>query len=136
MRVSSRDVTVSAVREVLLNFPAVRLAILYGSAARDHLRLDSDIDLGISTGSRADGDIKQALQLALADRLERDVDLVDLETVEGLLWESLWNDAVFVLWNHDLVVRYAGKVQAFHEDVKPALMATIEARLDRAFGAV
>lgn len=108
--------------------------ILYGSAARDQLRDHSDVDIAIGAGWPLTGEEHRNLQHAFSQALEREVDLVDLEGLTGLLGEKLWTEGLFLLKDHDLIVKYTGKVQAFVEDVKPAMMATIHHRLVKEFG--
>lgn len=134
MRASTPEAIVAVIRVVLKNHLDVKVAILYGSVARGQMGEHSDVDIAVGAGRPLDWEAKQALQQDLSEALAREVDLIDLETLEGLLWETLWQDAQFLLWDHDLVVKYAGKVQAFHEDVKPGLMRMIKARLAKAFG--
>jgi len=136
LRAETKDAVASTVLPVLAGFPEVKVAILFGSAARDQLRSSSDVDIAVGAGHALAWDVKTELQARLSEALEREADLIDLETLEGLLWDTLWSEATFVLWDHDLVVKYAGKAQGFAEDVRPQMMAEIERRLERAFGPV
>ncbi|MEI8095203.1 MAG: nucleotidyltransferase domain-containing protein [Spirochaetales bacterium] len=135
MRVETSEQALAVVKEVCRQFPSIKLALIYGSASRNELRPHSDLDVAVSSGSKMPWEVRGKLLMALEDASGRSVDLVDLETLEGLLWEFLWTDAKFALWDHDLVVRYAGKAQAFVEDVKPGYMKMVGERLRRAFGA-
>jgi len=92
------------------------------------------VDLAVGAGRRLTQVEYQALHTALSATLEREVDLIDLETLTGLLWEFLWTEGCFLLKDHDLIVKYTGKAQAFVEDVKPGMMRIIEHRLKEAFG--
>jgi predicted nucleotidyltransferase len=70
----------SALRRALRTEPNVRLAVLYGSAARDDDTSDSDVDLLVSLSEdRADAAIKLAVRLERA--LGRDVDVARLNSV-------------------------------------------------------
>lgn len=74
------------VREVLARFPAVELAILFGSVAQGQPRTDSDIDIAVAGGRALTATEKVAIIEALAVRTGRTVDLIDLEsTSEPLL---------------------------------------------------
>ena len=112
----------------------IRLALLNGSAARDQLGAHSDVDIAVATGTVMDSDRKARLQIELAELLGRDVDLIDLETLTGLLQEFLWADAVYLRQDPVLVERYTSRAQAFVEDIKPAMMRMIDYRLKKAFG--
>lgn len=45
------DTTLTVIREILADFPAVEKAILYGSRAKGNFKLGSDIDLTLMGGS-------------------------------------------------------------------------------------
>ena len=82
------------VRDVLQAEPSVRLAYVFGSAARAESRAGSDIDIGVvSTEAGALAD--------LAERLERelglDVDLLDLPRASPLLLREVLRDGVVVV---------------------------------------
>ncbi|MBM7865627.1 putative nucleotidyltransferase [Heliobacterium gestii] len=52
--------------------------VLFGSAAKDRLRPDSDIDIAILTGDPVEEIVLYRLSQALSHSLNRDVDLIDL----------------------------------------------------------
>lgn len=131
---STRFEVIGAIRDVLTTFPEILVCILCGSASRDHLAPHSDIDVAVGGGRRLSSETLDRLRDALGQACGREVDLIDLEALSGLLWEILWTEGLFLLKDHDLVVKYTGKVQAFVEDVKPALMKTINYRLEKEFG--
>ena len=87
---AERDVFVETIRRVLTGGPPVRLAVVFGSAARGMLRPDSDLDVGIVP---SDPELPMAAELDLQARLERacarPVDLVRLDRATTLLrWEA------------------------------------------------
>ncbi len=61
--------------------PDIRLAILFGSAATNRLRFDSDIDLAV----QCDAPLTAARKMALIEHVAlisgRPVDLIDLKTI-------------------------------------------------------
>lgn len=134
MRLEGRDAILTAVADVLKTLHRPTLGVVYGSAARGQLTDHSDVDVAVGVGQRLEFLDLSRLHGLLCDAVGREVDLVDLESLDGYLWEPLWAEGKFVLWDHDLVVKYAGKVQAFHEDIKPAWQAMIRHRLEKAFG--
>jgi predicted nucleotidyltransferase len=87
---AERDVIVETIRRVLAGGPPVRLAVMFGSAARRALRPDSDVDVGMIP---SDPELPLAAELDLQARLEcacaRPVDLVRLDRASTLLrWEA------------------------------------------------
>ena len=69
------------VLEVLTNFPAIKLAVLFGSVAQARQRPDSDIDIAVEAEHVLSASDKIALIEALAERTGRAIDLVDLKVV-------------------------------------------------------
>lgn len=67
------------IKQVLNDYPNIRLAILFGSLASGSAKHDSDLDLAVDMGGRA-LEQKEKIQLIaeLAVALGRPVDLVDL----------------------------------------------------------
>ena len=69
--------------EALESWPGVRLAVLFGSAARGESGPDSDLDVGVLFEAGRAG--AAALEVALARASERRLDLVGLDTAPPLL---------------------------------------------------
>ncbi len=65
----------AAIRRLL---PAAHAAWLFGSASRDRLRADSDIDIAVLHDQPLDGATRFRIASALAQEWGRDVDLLDL----------------------------------------------------------
>jgi len=81
---------IQQVENILVNYPYIRLAIIFGSIAKNTARADSDLDLAVSAGKPLTVQEKMQLIAALAEVLGRPVDLVDLATVgEPLLGQIL-----------------------------------------------
>lgn len=77
-------------RIVLQAQPGIRLALLFGSLARDNAHIRSDLDLAIDRGHPLTARNKMELIAELASRIGRAVDLIDLRTVgEPLLGQIL-----------------------------------------------
>ena len=68
-------------REVLTRFPRLVLAVLFGSVARGRQRADSDLDIAVAASQALTAPEKMALIEALAERIGRPVDLIDLKVV-------------------------------------------------------
>jgi len=78
------------IRELLGRFPKVRLAIVFGSLAREAGKASSDLDLAVLAEAPLDADERAGMLAALGEAVGRPVDLVDLATVgEPLLGEIL-----------------------------------------------
>ncbi|HET9680014.1 MAG TPA: nucleotidyltransferase domain-containing protein [Gammaproteobacteria bacterium] len=74
---TSESIIVKCLRS---HFPGLRMVYLFGSAAADQLRADSDIDIAFLTVHAVNAaDIFQ-ISGELATQLKRDVDLVDMKS--------------------------------------------------------
>lgn len=71
--------------EVLSHFPAIGLAVLFGSVASGRAQPDSDLDLAVSAGRALTASEMLQLTQALAQETGRPVDLIDLASVSAPL---------------------------------------------------
>jgi predicted nucleotidyltransferase len=114
---------ISRIAEVLANGPPVRLAILFGSGARDALRPTSDVDVGVLFADEAPSLGEElALTARLSSAIGREVDLVRLDTAPALVrWEAA-RSAVLI---HESPVRefadFVAKAALEHADMAPLL---------------
>ena len=80
----------TAILHVLEQFPEVKIAFLFGSAAHGRLTSMSDIDVAVAADTRLPLDARLAIATQLARALHREVDLIDLQDVTGeILQQSL-----------------------------------------------
>jgi len=84
-----------ALREALESWPDVRLAVLFGSAARGESGPERDLDVGVLLEPGPDR--STALEAALARAAGRRVDLVRLETAPPLLRFEIARDGRVLL---------------------------------------
>lgn len=68
-------------REVLTRFPALMLALVFGSVAQGRQRADSDLDIAVAADHPLTVAEKIAMTQALAEKTGRPIDLIDLATV-------------------------------------------------------
>jgi predicted nucleotidyltransferase len=73
------------IAQILQAMPEVWAIYRFGSAGTPFERSDSDIDLAILASERVDNLARWALAQDLAQRLRRDVDLVDLQSASTVL---------------------------------------------------
>ena len=76
----SREID-AQLREVFAHFPMVALAILFGSVVSGRVRAESDLDIAVSSDHMLTTVEKISIINAIAERIGRPVDLVDLKTV-------------------------------------------------------
>ena len=68
-------------RDVLTRFPALVLALVFGSVAQGRQRADSDLDIAVAANQALTATEKMDIIAALAERTGRPVDLIDLKAV-------------------------------------------------------
>jgi predicted nucleotidyltransferase len=78
---SSPDAVLVPLCEVLSHFPAIGLAVLFGSVASGRARANSDLDLAVSPGRVLTASEMVQLTQALAAETGRPVNLTDLASV-------------------------------------------------------
>jgi predicted nucleotidyltransferase len=71
----------SKLNEVLLHFPMIVLAVIFGSIAVGRQRRDSDLDIAVSAGRTLAISEKISIINALAECTGRPIDLIDLHSV-------------------------------------------------------
>lgn len=73
------DSDLQIIKEFLKEQVGAYLIIIFGSAASGQLRTNSDIDIAFANDNKMEAKEMFALAQGLADKLGRDVDLVDLQ---------------------------------------------------------
>lgn len=67
--------------DVLARFPALVLALVFGSVAQGRQRADSDLDIAVAANRALTATEKMDIIAALAERTGRPIDLIDLKMV-------------------------------------------------------
>jgi predicted nucleotidyltransferase len=119
-----RHALVAALRPVLAAAP-VRLAILFGSAARDRRRADSDVDVAFLP---RDPTLSLAAELGLQADLHRacacEVDLVRIDQADLLLaWQIARHGALIHADPPAEYARFVMRAAADYLDAEPTLLA-------------
>lgn len=101
----------------------MRLAVLFGSAARGRARSDSDVDVGIVP---VDADLPLRAELELQAKLERvsgrPVQLVRLDHASTVLgWEAVRYGIPIVASSRAEHVRFVARAAVDHAELAPAL---------------
>jgi len=68
-------------RDVLARFPALVLALVFGSVAQGRQRADSDLDIAVAANQALTAGEKMDIIAALAEQTGRPIDLIDLKVV-------------------------------------------------------
>ena len=94
---------------ILKNYPEIELCLVFGSAARNCLKPESDIDIAVAADRKLTTEKKLSLIMDLAAILGREVDVLDVSEVSGpILQQSLCTGKIILNENKML---YAGLIK-------------------------
>ena len=111
-----------------LRAAGVTYATVFGSVARGQARPDSDIDVAVSFGKPMSSDLHMAVLGIIADVSGRSVDLIDLESAEGLIRERALGGTEILCDSVAIRQRMIAKVQRSEDDRLSAALAARAAR--------
>ena len=111
-----------------LRAAGVTYATVFGSVARGQARPDSDIDVAVSFGKPMSSDLRMAVLGIIADVSGRSVDLIDLESAEGLIRERALGGTEILCDSVAIRQRMIAKVQRSEDDRLSAALAARSAR--------
>ena len=125
-----------AIKTALTDHPHIQLAIVYGSVVNNRMSVDSDIDIGVSAGRILSIDERISLISDLSHSIKREIDLVDLGTIHGLLlYEILTKGKQIICKSSCLKADFMKEVVYFVEDFLPQIREFLDRRIRRfAFG--
>ncbi|MEE8303070.1 MAG: nucleotidyltransferase domain-containing protein [Candidatus Tectomicrobia bacterium] len=83
-----KDEIRAALRNVLGQYPQIKIAYVFGSAARDRVTETSDIDVAVAADTRLSLDTRLELAAQFSQAVRRDVDLIDLQNVSGIILQQ------------------------------------------------
>lgn len=109
----------------------VPLVLVYGSAAKGAFGPESDVDIAIASAARLETDFILETKSALSIVLGREVDLVDLNAVDGLLLYRIMTEGKRVKTDRRLFLKFQGKALTLREDFLPLLRLMRMARIGR-----
>ena len=114
--------------------PEVTLAVLYGSVASGRISQQSDVDLAISSKEGLEVETCLSLSLQLTRILNREVSVVDMDKMEGVILHEVLTKGVFLKRDPDALVRHVFRLQEFTEDVLPFHEMAFQIKMGRVFG--
>ena len=110
----------TAILHVLEQFPEVKLAFLFGSAARGQLTSRSDIDVAVAAETRLPLETRLAMAVQFSKALHREVDLIDLQDVTGeILQQSLCQGVKLLQKDAELYARLLLRLWFDQADMMP-----------------
>jgi predicted nucleotidyltransferase len=119
-------------RSVLESKPEVKVCLLFGSAAEGKLRVKSDIDIAVCGDNAFTHDYLAELQLEIAEKLEKEVDLLDMARLNGLILKQVITTGKKIINKKpDLLAQYIKKMLYFNEDMLPNYQMILKAKAKR-----
>lgn len=98
----------------------IELTILYGSAALNRLTERSDIDIAIGSNKHISNNKSLNLSLKLTHLLNREVSVIDISKMEGVILKEVLIKGLTVKNSDPLLkAQYIKKMITFSEDILP-----------------
>jgi uncharacterized protein len=110
----------------------VLLCVLFGSAARDRMTESSDVDLAVAGAGKFSADHLANLEIRLSRAIGREIDILDLHRLEGLiLKKALEAGVVIIKKDRSLYAHFIKKMLFFDADFLPLTRRILKARAGR-----
>jgi predicted nucleotidyltransferase len=116
----TRESVIASVCSQLLLFPEIETCVLYGSANQDRLTPQSDIDLAVASSEGLSKDTCLDFSLQVAAELDREVSVIDMEKMFGLiLQEVLVKGHTILCKRPSTKAKYISRMLEYSEDILP-----------------
>ena len=119
------------IQEALANRKDIKIATVFGSASRGMLGPESDIDIAVAAEKPLELEEKIALHHLLARKLAREVDLIDLQAVSGVILQQALCAGHFVRKDSSLMAFLLKKMWYNQEDMMPLTRMILSQRAYR-----
>ncbi len=120
------------IKTVLKSFPDIYIATIFGSASKGRLKPDSDIDVAVAGDDKLDFERKAQLSYALSIALKHDIDLIDLNQVNGTILKSaLCSGEVVIKLSIPVFARILKKLWYNQVDMAPHTTMIMEKQIHR-----
>lgn len=118
----------------LARMPDIGVAILYGSCAAGRMNQASDVDIAVAGAQRLSIAERARIAACLARRVHRDVDVVDLQAISGvLLHQALAHGTPVLVRNKTLYAALMKRMLFNQADVMPYYRRLLAARRTQFF---
>ena len=118
--------------EELMNSSDILFCSVFGSYAKSKQRADSDIDLAIAGRQKLTFEEKFNISQKLSDRLKKQIDLVDLQAVAGvILQQALSKGKIIFVKDRNLYAELIKKMLYNQADMMPYYNRILKERRER-----
>ncbi len=125
-------ISIETINEKLYDFlqrhPELHCCYLFGSAINDRMHADSDIDIAVATDAPLSPDQKQILREELEQVLQRDVDLIDLQSATGNILRQALHGKCILCRNNNARYQLQRRLIYDQEDMQPLRNRIMETR--------
>ena len=128
-----REEAIEKLKHILKYRSEVEVCLLFGSAAeKNDIPERSDYDIAVCGNQEFETNYLADLQLDLSEVLKRDVDLLDLSRLDGLiLMKVLTSGQKIVNKKPELLARHIKRMLFYREDMYPNYRMMQEAKIKR-----
>lgn len=120
------------IKAVLIAAPDVSIAFLFGSAASNRLRFDSDVDIAIAGDKVLTRSRLELIADQLSQSLNRPVDLIDLLSTKGLVFhQALTKGIPVIVKDKRQMARLMNECVLFGDDFLPLITTMLEKQCRR-----
>jgi predicted nucleotidyltransferase len=124
--------TIDKIRAVVADAPDIAVAFLFGSASKNRLRSDSDVDIAVAGENALSSHRMEELSYKLSESVKRPVDLVDLASTKGLIFhQALTKGIPVIVKDKRIMARLMTECVYFGDDFLPAVTRMLEQRARR-----
>jgi predicted nucleotidyltransferase len=107
----------------------IQIAIVYGSAAQDRLRPDSDVDIAVAGHSTLSPERLVEISHLLGRAVRREIDIIDLRSTKGLVfYEAMTKGVVVLVRDKTLMAELMKETVYYAADFLPAVQSMLEKR--------
>jgi len=118
-----------SINEVLKDFPEIFFVTLFGSAAKGRMTTQSDVDIAVASSRKLSIEESAQLVVALSCAIGREIDLIDLQAVSGLILEqSLCHGKIIKNNDHPLYASLLKRLWYNQADMMPYYRRILEHR--------
>lgn len=127
----NQDEIIREVNSYFADKPEMRLIVLYGSVAGQSFSLQSDVDIAVAGDEIFPFEKMLEMNAELQMRLHRDIDLVDLLRVKGLIHYKIVTKGLAIRDSKGLLAEHRIRALGFYEDMLPQLNEMRRRRIER-----
>lgn len=122
----------SHILKVLEKYPAIKLCLLFGSAAKGRSRAESDVDIAVGADRVLSSEEKLALMGELTVATGRAADMIDLQSAGGpVLQQVLTTGEIVLKTDKRLYAEILKKMLFYQSDMMPLYTMILKKRRER-----